>query len=100
MPVSKRDCETGEALNVVLGQVGPPLVTQGSEEEAEEEFPGSAVDSLSHRHQIRLAALRRQQAVYGSTSPTIFVTSFLVMVGPFCIGLICAVAGLGFLTDI
>jgi len=34
-------------------------VTDESEAEAQNLFPGKEVDSLSHRHQIRLAALRR-----------------------------------------
>ncbi|KAJ1495543.1 hypothetical protein T484DRAFT_1925105, partial [Baffinella frigidus] len=67
-------------------QVGPPLVTDESEAEAQDLFPGKEVDSLSHRHQIRLAALRRQQAQYGSTSATVFVTSFLAMVAAVIVG--------------
>ena len=34
-------------------------MTDESEAEAQNLFPGKEVDSLSHRHQIRLAALRR-----------------------------------------
>ncbi|EKX37794.1 hypothetical protein GUITHDRAFT_116101 [Guillardia theta CCMP2712] len=59
----------------------PPLVTSKTIEEAREKFPGDPVLSLSHKNEIRMAALRRQLQVYGNTPAWYYVSSFLVMVG-------------------
>ena len=42
---------------------GQPLVTTQTEEDAREEFPGDPVADLSHRHEMRMGALRKQMQV-------------------------------------
>ena len=58
---------------------GEPLVTTQTEEDARKEFPGQPVDELSHRHEMRMAALRKQLSEYGNTPRWQFIVSFLVM---------------------
>ncbi len=58
---------------------GQPLVTTQTEEDARQEFPGKPVAELSHRHEIRMAALRKQLNEYGNTPRWQFIVSFLFM---------------------
>jgi len=58
---------------------GQPLVTTQTEEDARQEFPGKPIAELSHRHEIRMAALRKQLNEYGNTPRWQFVVSFLFM---------------------
>ena len=58
---------------------GEPLVTTQTEEDARKEFPGDPVEELSHRHEMRMAALRKQLNEYGNTPRWQFIVSFLIM---------------------
>mmetsp|Transcript_7919 Transcript_7919/g.18297 ORF Transcript_7919/g.18297 Transcript_7919/m.18297 type:complete len:211 (-) Transcript_7919:55-687(-) len=59
----------------------PPLVTYETMDEAKKIEPGIFIDELSHKSQIRSAALARQLHAYRGVSPWFFVFTFLATVG-------------------
>jgi len=63
-----------------MPQQQPPLVTTETIAQAKNLQPGITVDKLSHKHEIRQAALERQLEEYSGYSPWFFVITFLFTV--------------------